>query len=61
MTATTCPACGRVHPSDCVRALGRFGDSPPLYRANLTLSPARRSREEAEADWCYYHAIKEES
>ena len=60
MTGPTCPKCGRIHGSDCVRALGRFGTSAPLYRANYPLSPAHRDPAEAEADWCHHHATRED-
>lgn len=47
-----CPECGRVHPSDCVRAVGRFDDGAAVYAARLPEALVRQTRAEAEADWC---------
>lgn len=53
--------CGRIHPSDCVRALGRFLDGGShTYRADYHGAPIRFDPAEAEADWCHHHATKEE-
>ena len=60
MIGPTCPECGRIHPSDCVRAGWRFDppdDYSTTYRADYPDAPIRLSRTEAEADWC---AIAEE-
>ena len=47
-----CPTCGHVHPSDCVRAVGRFDDGAAVYAARLPEALVRQTRAEAEADWC---------
>ncbi len=53
-----CPECGRVHPSDCVRAVGRFDDGATVYAARLPEALVRQTRAEAESDWCRARAGK---